>query len=94
MGATSSTPSPEEVADAALFADAELKELRDCCALLATHEGVLASDAFADAPQVLPWDRLLGAMAVARGSAASWPGFLALVTRCCKASKRERTSAL
>ena len=100
MGASSSQPSAEEVADSALFEEAELNDLRACFDLLKTvPEGVVSASSFDGFPKVLPWDRLAAAMAEARSSGpedvvARWPGFLALVTRCCKTSKRERLRAL
>ena len=50
MGASSSQPSPAELADAALFDEQELRELRSCFELLAP-ERVLASGSFDGFPE-------------------------------------------
>ena len=103
MGATQSAqPSPEELDNLALYPDEVVAALRACFGALATDDGVILASAFL--PPQLPaegarWSKLYQLMCELDEPSSSdgplhWPGFLAGITRYCKAPKSQRARTL
>jgi len=98
MGNSASAPPPlyPQPAPETLFEPYELVALRNCFTLLAQGpNSTLTADSFRAFPPILPWLRFLDAVCAADPVGDDHCGaFLAVLARCCKASKSDRLQAL
>ena len=99
MGASYSQPTPEELADAALYPEAALAELKEAFKKLADSSGTIPAAGAFSSLRGTWWPRLFQMMCQldqppSSGGPLRWPAFLAGLTRLCKAPKSHRVNAM